>query len=130
MCPVEKKFRWLLILSAAVLFSVVALVAPGAAQENRATIVGTITDPQGGVIPNATIKATNIETNIATTTTSNESGLFTLPFLPVGKYRISVSAAGLKTLVRDGVELRVGDRIQLDFSMEVGAVTETIKDRK
>jgi hypothetical protein len=126
MFAIRKPFRWLLITSAAVLLSAVALVAPGAAQENRATIVGTVTDPQGNVIPNATIKATNLETNAATTTTSNEAGLYTLPFLPVGKYRISVSAEGLKTLVRDGVELRVGDRIQLDFSMEVGAVTETV----
>jgi len=122
----KKTFRWLLTLSAAVLFSVVALVAPSAAQENRATIVGTVTDPQGGVIPNAAIKATNIETNAATTTTSNESGLYTLPFLPVGKYQITVTAAGLKTSRRDNIELRVGDRIQLDFSMEVGAVTETV----
>lgn len=126
MFPVEKTFRWLLTLSAAALFSVVALVAPSAAQENRATIVGTVTDPQGGVIPNATIKATNIETNTATTTTSNESGLYTLPFLPVGKYQISISASGMKTAVRDNIELRVGDRIQLDFRMEVGAVSETV----
>src|SRR5262249_49696550 len=88
--------------------------------------VGTVTDPQGNVVPHATIKASNLETNAATTTASNEAGLYTLPFLPVGKYRISVTANGLKTALRDGVELRVGDRIQLDFSMEVGAVTETV----
>lgn len=96
------------------------------AQENRATIVGTVTDPQGGVIPNATVKATNVETNSVTTTTSNESGLYTLPFLPIGKYQISATASGLKTSLRDNIELRVGDRIQLDFKMEVGAVSETI----
>ncbi|HEY6403139.1 MAG TPA: TonB-dependent receptor, partial [Blastocatellia bacterium] len=88
--------------------------------------IGTVTDPQGNALPNANIKATNTETNTATTTTSNESGLYTLPFLPVGRYQITVSANGLKTVLRDGVVLRVGDRIQLDFSMEVGAVTETI----
>src|SRR5215510_9875178 len=122
----RKPFRRLLILSAAILLSSVGLLAPSAAQENRATIVGTVTDPQGNVISSATIKATNTETNTATSTTSNESGLYTLPFLPVGKYQISVSANGLKTVVRDRIELRVGDRIQLDFSMEVGAVTETV----
>jgi len=126
MCPVEKTFRWLLTLSAAALFFVVALVTPGAAQENRATIVGTITDQNGASIPNAAVKATNIETNAVTTTTSNGAGLYTLPFLPVGKYQISISANGLKTALRDGVELRVGDRIQLDFSLEVGNVTETV----
>lgn len=78
------------------------------------------------MIPNATVKATNIETNTTTTTTSNESGLYTLPFLPIGKYQISVTATGLKTSLRDNIELRVGDRIQLDFKMEVGAVSETV----
>jgi hypothetical protein len=121
-----KPFHWLLTLSAIILLSSEALVAPCAAQENRATIVGTVTDPQGNALPNAAVKATNTETNTTTATNSNESGLYTLPFLPVGKYQITISANGLKTLVRDGVELRVGDRVQLDFSMEVGTVTETV----
>ncbi|MCI0390800.1 MAG: carboxypeptidase-like regulatory domain-containing protein [Acidobacteria bacterium] len=122
----SKTNRWWLRLSAAVLLSLAPLVASVAAQENRATIVGTVTDPQGNVIPNATIKAANIETNAATTTTSNDAGLYTLPFLPVGKYKISVTASGLKTALRDGLELRVGDRIQLDFQLEVGQVSETV----
>jgi hypothetical protein len=126
MFSVEKSFRWLLTLTAALLLSAFALATPGAAQENRATIIGTVTDAQGGVIPNATIKATNIETNSTTTSTSNESGLYSLPFLPVGKYRISITAAGMKTSVRDNIELRVGDRTQLDLQMEVGAVSETV----
>ncbi len=76
MFKVERSFRWLPTLAAALLLSLFTLVTTGAAQENRATIVGSVTDPQGGVIPNATIKATNVETNSATTTTSNtESGL-------------------------------------------------------
>src|SRR5262245_65352042 len=123
----RKPFRRSLALSAILLLSSVALAAPSAAQENRATHVGTVTDPQGNALPNATIKATNTETNTTTATTSNESGIYALPFLPVGRYQITISANGLKTVVRDGVELRVGDRIQLNFSMEVGAVTETVK---
>ncbi|HKQ92556.1 MAG TPA: TonB-dependent receptor, partial [Blastocatellia bacterium] len=126
MFTTRKPFRWSLAISAILLLSSVTLTAPSAAQENRATIVGTVTDPQGNALPNATIKATNTETNTTTATTSNDSGLYTLPFLPAGRYQITISANGLKTLVRDGVELRVGDRTQLDFSMEVGAVTETV----
>jgi hypothetical protein len=121
MNAVRNSFRGSLTLAATALLAAVVL-----AQENRATIVGTVTDPQGGVIPNATVKATNIETNAVTTTTSNESGLYTLPFLPIGRYQISVTASGLKTSVRDNIELRVGDRTQLDFKMEVGAVSETV----
>jgi hypothetical protein len=121
--------RWWLRLSAAALLSVVssvAGVATVAAQENRATIVGTITDQNRGVIPNATVKAINIETNASTATTSNESGVYVLTFLPVGTYRLSVAATGLKTGLRENVELRTGDCLQLDFQMEVGAVSETV----
>ena len=123
---VRETSRWLLTLAAALLLSTFTLIAPIAAQENRATIVGTVVDQNGGVIPNAAIKATNTETNAVTTTTSNESGIYTLPFLPVGKYQITATATGLKTTRRDNVELRVGDRIQLDFAMEVGSVSETV----
>ncbi len=124
--PGRKTSRRWIVLSAALLLCVVSPVAPLAAQENRATIVGTVIDPNGGVIPKATVSATNIETNTATTTASNDAGVYILPFLPVGKYRISVTANGLKRVLRDGVELRVGDRIQLDFHMEVGLVSETV----
>src|SRR5262245_19063857 len=122
----RKPIRWLLTFSAIFLISDLALVASGAAQENRATIVGTVTDHQGDVIPNASIKATSIETNAATITTSNGAGLFTLPFLPVGKYQISVSANGLKSARHDAVELRVGDRVHLDFRVEEGGVLEAV----
>jgi|SRR5262245_23067012 len=122
----RKPIRWLLTFSAIFLISDLALVASGAAQENRDTIVGTVTDHQGDVIPNASIKATSIETNAATITTSNGAGLFTLPFLPVGKYQISVSANGLKSARHDAVELRVGDRVHLDFRVEEGEVSETL----
>lgn len=123
---VLKPHGWAPAFMAAFLLSSFAFEAFVSAQENRATVIGSVTDPQGGVIPNATIKATNIETNSATSTTSNDSGLYSLPFLPIGRYRISVTASGMKTYVRDNIELRVGDRTQLDFQMEVGAVSETV----
>jgi hypothetical protein len=121
MYAVRKLSGWALLGAITLLLSAVAL-----AQENRATIVGTVLDQTGAAIPNATIKATNIETNTTMTTTSNESGVYTLPFLPVGKYQINVTANGLKTARRDNIELRVGARVQLDFSMEVGNVADTV----
>lgn len=124
--PVSARTRRVLLLTTSLLLIVISTIAPLNAQENRATIVGAITDANGAAIPNATINVINIETNRATATTSNEAGLYTLPFLPVGKYRVSISASGLKSIVQDGIELRVGDRIQLDFQMEVGQVSETV----
>ena len=96
------------------------------AQEFRATITGTVTDPQGAIIPSATITAKNLETNVATTAKSNESGIYVAPFLPIGFYSVNVSAQGFKTAVRERVELRVGDRIQIDFRLEVGAIAEQV----
>jgi Carboxypeptidase regulatory-like domain/TonB dependent receptor len=126
MLSVRTSTRRGLMLAALLLLTVLSTFAPINAQENRATIVGTITDANGAAIPNATVNATNIETNRVTTTTSNDTGLYTLPFLQVGRYRVSISASGLKSIVQEGIELRVGDRTQLDFRMEVGQVSETV----
>jgi hypothetical protein len=124
--PVTKLMRSRFILAPSLLLIVLSTITPSYAQENRATIVGTIADAAGAALPNATVSATNIETNIMTATTSNAAGLYTLPFLPIGKYRVAISARGLKSIVREGIELRVGGRVQLDFKMEVGQVSETI----
>jgi hypothetical protein len=109
-------------LIAAVLLSVTAL----AAQEFRATITGTITDQQGAVVPGATIEVKNLETTVLTSAKSNESGIFVVPFLPPGNYAVTVNAAGFKRIVREAVELRVGDRLRLDFRLEVGALAEQV----
>lgn len=96
------------------------------AQEVRATIIGTVSDSQGAVIVGARVVARNAGTGAATEVTTNESGLFVAPFLPIGRYQVTVSMQGFKGALRDGVELRVGDRIQLNFTLEVGAAAETI----
>src|SRR5260370_1696289 len=96
------------------------------AQEFRATLTGTITDNQGAVIVGVRVEVVNLETNVAQTVTTNTTGVYVAPYLTVGHYRVSASSAGFKRAVRDDVELRVGDRVQVDFQMEVGANTEQI----
>jgi hypothetical protein len=106
-----------------------ALLALGcslAAQEFRATITGTVTDPQGSTIPNARVEAVNLATQVANEARTNESGVYVVPFLPVGKYSITVTSDGFKRATRSSVELRVGDRINLDFRLELGAITEQV----
>jgi hypothetical protein len=97
-----------------------------AAQETRGTISGTISDQQGASIPNATVKISNQETGIVTTTRTNESGIYVAPFISIGSYTINASAQGFKATVRENVEVRVGDRLQLDFKLEVGAMSEHV----
>src|SRR5215472_11694206 len=96
------------------------------AQEYRATITGTITDPSGSAIPSAAIKATNTATNAVGETRSNSDGVFTLPLLEPGSYRIEVGAPGFQTLKREAITVAVGQRLSLPMQLTVGQATTEI----
>jgi len=102
------------------------LLAPLLAQEFRAGISGIVHDAQGAVIPKVTVEAVNLATNETTRAVTNDSGYYALPVLPLGAYRVTASAGGFKKAVRDNLELRVGDQVQQDFTLDVGAVAEQI----
>jgi Carboxypeptidase regulatory-like domain len=93
-------------------------------QEFRGTITGTVTDPQGAIIPGASVTVKNQETNVTNNVTANDEGSFTVPFLTPGKYSVSVTSSGFKTSVRENIELKVDDRLTLDFQLEIGAAAE------
>ena len=96
------------------------------AQETRAIVSGTVTDPQGAVVPAAKVELKNVETNILSTIQTNESGFYSSPPINPGLYSMAVSAPGFKMTVRSNIELRVGDRLALDFQMELGGTSETV----
>jgi len=96
------------------------------AQEFRATVAGAVTDQQGAAIPGASIEVRNLETNAVVATVSNEAGNYGAPFLPIGRYTVTASREGFKRAVRENLELRVGDRVRVDFQMELGGVTEHV----
>ncbi len=99
---------------------------PAFAQEFRAGITGIVRDIQGAVMPGVPIEAQNLATNDISRATTNESGYYAFPVLPIGTYRLTVAPQGFKKAVRDNLELRVGDQVQQDFTLEVGAVTESV----
>lgn len=101
--------------------------ASSIAQESRASIIGRITDPSGALVAAATVQATNTATNAAVSSQTNESGNFEIPYLISGVYRVTVEASGFKKAVRDGVQLRIGDRITLDFTLSLGDVAESVQ---
>jgi hypothetical protein len=107
------------------LWLLASTVAP-AAQDFRGLIEGKVTDNTGGAVPGATVTIIHGETNVATTAVTNETGSYTAPFLNPGTYAITVELQGFKKTERKGVEVRVGDRLALDFKLEVGGVEETI----
>lgn len=110
---------------------VLAFLLAGAAhaQVTTATIYGRILDPTGAVIPGASVTATNERTGAATSTTSNERGEFTLTFLPVGRYTVSIEAPGFKRQQQTGLELVAGQKTDLTFNLELGQISETITVR-
>lgn len=96
------------------------------AQLTTATLVGTVTDSTGAVIPHAVVTVVQTDTNFTRTVTAKDDGSFRDEFLPVGPYRISVSAPGFKTLQRSGVVLSVMQQADLTLVLENGATSETI----
>lgn len=96
------------------------------AQETRGSIIGTISDASGAVVPGVAVTITNAGTNVSTEVTSNESGSFEAPFLQPGTYSVSAAAPNFKKFVQQNVVVNVGSRANIDVVMEVGAVTEEV----
>ena len=109
----------------------ILLAAPALAsgQEFRGGIAGRVSDASSARLPGATVTATNTSTNVASTTTSNSEGSYAILDLTPGIYAMSVELAGFKKVVRDGIEVRVGDRLTLDFTLDVGRLEETVSVR-
>ena len=96
------------------------------AQGERGTFNGTVSDPSGAVIPAATVRAVNVGTNVETAAETTAAGVYRMPYLPPGTYRLSVSAQGFKTAVRENVVLSVAQTLTIDFALEVGAVADQV----
>lgn len=96
------------------------------AQGTTATIYGTVTDSTGAVVPGAQVTATHIETNVSRATNTDNDGRYSLPFLPVGTYRLEATAAGFRKFEQSGIVLEVNRQARLDAVLQLGALTETI----
>ncbi len=114
----------------AIQFAVIALLLaiPLAVmgQVTTATIVGTVTDPGGAIVPGAQVTARNLDTGLARTVTSSDEGTFRLEFLPVGKYSVEVTYTGFKKALVSDVVLQVNDTARVDVALNVGQVSETV----
>jgi len=96
------------------------------ASAQEGTIVGTVTDPSGAAVPNVTVTITQVATGRVNTFTTNDTGQFAAPSLPIGNYDLKVSASGFKMEERKGIVLNVSDRIRIDFQMKLGTASETV----
>src|SRR5262245_3402295 len=91
-----------------------------------ATLTGRVTDTSSAVIAGVKVEATNVETNVTFPGETNAEGLYTIPNLPHGTYRVIVQKFAFRTIVKPDVELHVQDVIALNFAMEVCSITQSV----
>ena len=91
------------------------------------SIVGTVTDSMGGVIPGATVVAISIETGVKTPTTTNGTGAYAFPQLAVGHYNLKVDAKGFSNFQETGIVLDVNAALRLDVTLQVTSVAEQVE---
>jgi len=111
----------------AVVLVVLASAGLAYSQAVNATLLGTVTDASGAVVPNAKVTITETQTGIAHATQTNESGNWMVPNLPPGVYAASVEAAGFKKETRRDVTLVVDTTARVDIQLTPGNITETIE---
>lgn len=110
------------ILMAAAMYSSVSL----SAQETRGTITGRVTDSAKALIQDAHVTVINVKMGTSVSVTTNDNGLFVAPYLVPGTYRITVDVKGFKKYVRENVDLRIGETLDLPVALEAGGAEEAI----
>jgi hypothetical protein len=103
------------------------LACANAAFAQSAQITGRVTDSTGAVVPATTIVVRQVATGIDRTATTSDDGYYTVPLLPPGEYRVAVQRQGFRPVTRSGIILQVDQRAEINFSLEVGAVAESIE---
>jgi hypothetical protein len=123
---VPRQLIHLIPVSAAVLSITLLLAASATAQQATAKIIGTVTDPQGAVVPGVKIAATNTATNITVRTTSDKDGFYQVLNLPIGRYQITAHSQGFRALEVLTAPLEINQSFRADLKLEVGTATEQV----
>ncbi|MBZ5590839.1 MAG: TonB-dependent receptor [Acidobacteriia bacterium] len=97
------------------------------AQGERGSITGLITDPSGAAIPNVEVIAKNVGTGIESKARTTEAGVYRIPYVDPGAYRVSASLTGFKTAVVEPVQVSVASVVTANMALEVGDVTQSVE---
>ncbi|PYV91032.1 MAG: hypothetical protein DMG05_08355 [Acidobacteria bacterium] len=97
------------------------------AQTDRGTITGTVTDSSGAVIAGVKVTVTNAATGVSFETATSQAGLYTIPQVKAGTYRVTFEQTGFKKSVQEGVIVPLGETVRADASLQVGEVSQTIE---
>ena len=96
------------------------------AQGDRGTVTGSIADPAGAVVANASIQVRNVETDAVYVAASTATGNYTLAQLPTGTYEVSVSVLGFKKYIRKGLNVAVAQTLRIDIGLDVGSASDSV----
>ncbi len=96
------------------------------AQTTASTLTGVITDPSGGAVAGARVSAINELSGVALPTQSNAAGVYRIGGLSPGAFRVEVEGAGFQKLVRRGIIVEISQTLQLDLTLQVGSIQETV----
>ena len=120
---------WAVTISIALALIVLSVLAPIARAQAVAVaeIDGYVSDPSGQAVVGAQVKAINSDTNMVRLVTTDSTGRYALPNMPVGNYEIEVSFQGFKTYLQKGIVLEVASNRSIPITLEIGAVTESIQ---
>jgi hypothetical protein len=99
---------------------------PGYGQTLNASLTGTVTDTSGAVVPQVAVTAANTATGVATKTTSDAAGNYTLPSLPAGTYNLTFEKEGFNATVINGVTLQVDQQASLNATLKLGSVSQQV----
>jgi len=110
----------------ALLLAAFGLAAPLLAQSDRATILGTVKDPSGAVLPGVHVQVTNTGTGLARTAVTGAAGEYRVDQLPIGGYSVTFALNGFKTLERKGITLLISQAAEIDATLQVGGTSETV----
>jgi hypothetical protein len=102
------------------------VLCPASAQEITGSITGVVSDNSGAVVPEATVIAANMDTGAEARVATDGNGLFLLPLLRAGRYRLGVEKSGFQRHQIDDVRVNTSERLRIDITLNVGAVTETV----
>jgi len=112
------------LLSIMLVFS--ALNHQAMAQVDQGAITGLVQDPTGAVIPNAQVTLTNVDTNLTLQTQTDSSGNYVFSPIKIGKYKVSVAAAGFQTTTQENIQLHVQDRIAVNVQLKTGETSQEV----
>jgi len=119
---------WAALSVSAILLAAFLLPTRAFAQGTDSALVrGAVTDASGASIPGATVTMTNDETKIPHKATTDQMGRYIFQVLKPASYTATVESQGFKSVERKNIILRVGDQTDIDFSLSVGSVTQTVE---